>query len=369
MWIVSELFPPEETATAYILGEIANAMARKYRVGVICGPEVYDRHKRPDVENPFRLDPSVQIIRIAGVGADKNKIRGKASAFLLVSLRLLKLAKRHIQEGEKVLMVTNPAPLVALLPRLKRKRNFDLTILVHDVFPENTRPAGLKLPGFIYRLIKRVFDRAYSKADLLIVLGRDMRNILADKVRRYNPGQRIEIIENWGDVKGIVPQPFPKGPIILEYAGNIGRVQGLDRVADTLPDDLEFHIYGTGAMERRLKARNNPNLFFHGPYFRSQQTRILGACDIALVTLEEGMYGLGVPSKTYNILASGRPILFLGPKDSEIDLLVREHGIGYCGWPEQWDRKELEAMGRRARELAETKYSKEAILNKFLNMI
>ena len=61
--------------------------------------------------------------------------------------------------------------------------------------------------------------------------------------------------------------------------------------------------------------------------------------------------------------------MFLGPKESEIDLLVREKGIGYCGWPETWNNEELAQMGKRARELAVRDYSKEIILNKFLNLI
>ncbi|MDD2504223.1 MAG: hypothetical protein PHG58_10320 [Clostridia bacterium] len=122
-------------------------------------------------------------------------------------------------------------------------------------------------------------------------------------------------------------------------------------------------------MEKRLKDMKRDNVFFHGSYFRSQQNEILAACHIAIVTLQDGMYGLGVPSKTYNILASGRAVMFLGPKDSEIDLLVREEGIGYCGWPEKWDKKELENMGIKARELAERDYSKEIILNKFFNAL
>ena len=44
LWIVTELFPPDETSTSYILGEIANAMAKKYCVGVICGPEIGRAH-------------------------------------------------------------------------------------------------------------------------------------------------------------------------------------------------------------------------------------------------------------------------------------------------------------------------------------
>ena len=95
----------------------------------------------------------------------------------------------------------------------------------------------------------------------------------------------------------------------------------------------------------------------------------MGQGDFALVTLQEGMYGLGVPSKTYNILASGRPILFFGPKDSEIDLLIREKGIGYCGWPEKWDKVILAEMGKKARVLAETEYSESIILDKFLKAI
>ena len=45
------------------------------------------------------------------------------------------------------------------------------------------------------------------------------------------------------------------------------------------------------------------------------------------------MYGLGVPSKAYNILASGKPILFIGPKDSEIYRLVKKNKLG---WAFEW---------------------------------
>lgn len=369
LWIVTELFPPDETSTAYILGEIANAMAQKYHVGVICGPEIYDKRKKIDKNNIFQLDPTIKVLRVKSINADKNSLLGKTLMFLFMSIKLLHLAKKNIKSGDKVLMVTNPAPLVVLMSKFKKKRRFELNILVHDVFPENTKPAGLNLPGLIYKFIKKVFDKAYSKADLLIALGRDMKDVLTNKIRKYNPNIRIEIVENWGDVIGITPQSFPTGRIILEYAGNIGRVQGLDRVIDELPGEIDFHLYGTGAMEEELKQKKKSNVFFKGAYFRSQQTEVLGACNIALVTLEDGMYGLGVPSKTYNILSAGRPILYLGPENSEIDLLVRENRVGYCSWPQKWDRDELEEMGRRARKLAEEKYSTKVILNKFLKII
>lgn len=369
LWIVTELFPPDETSTSYILGEIANAMVAKYQVKVICGPEIYDKRKKLDENNMFRLDSAIEMLRANGADLDKNTTKGKALSFVLMSKRLFALAKANIKQGDKVLMVTNPAPLVLMMAWLKRKRGFEWHILVHDVFPENTKPAGLKLP--MYGFFKRLFDKAYSCADQLIALGRDMKSVLAGKIEKEKVHRpQIAIIENWADLDGIKPQPMPAtGKIILEYAGNIGRVQGLDKVIDNLPGNVELHLYGTGSMEETLKKKKHPRVFFHGPYFRSQQNEVLAACHIAIVTLQEGMLGLGVPSKTYNILASGRPVLYLGPKDSEIDLLVREHGIGYCGWPEKWDVEELKMMGKKARELAEREYSESTILDKFLEAI
>lgn len=46
LWLISELFPPDETSTAFILGEIANVMTQIYDVKVICGPEIYDKRKK-----------------------------------------------------------------------------------------------------------------------------------------------------------------------------------------------------------------------------------------------------------------------------------------------------------------------------------
>lgn len=368
LWIVTELFPPDETSTAYILGEIANAMVEKYKVKVICGPEIYDKRKQIDKNNRFKLAESIELFRVDGADLDKNTAKGKALSFLLMSRRLYLLAKEKISKDDKVLMVTNPAPLVVLMSRLKRKIGFEWHVLVHDVFPENTKSVGLKLP--MYGLIKRVFDKSYSEANQLIALGRDMEEVLQSKVQEYGPYlPKITIIENWADIKGIFPKPMPKGNFVLEYAGNIGRVQGLDKVIRELPEDIEFHIYGTGSMEEHLKAIGHKNVFFHGPYFRSQQNEVLAACHLAVVTLQDGMYGLGVPSKTYNILASGRPILFFGPKNSEIYRLLKEEGIGYCGWPKVWNKDQLVAMGRKAREVAVRDYSEDKILEKFVESI
>jgi hypothetical protein len=90
------------------------------------------------------------------------------------------------------------------------------------------------------------------------------------------------------------------------------------------------------------------------------------------------MFGLGVPSKAYNIMAAGKPILFLGPKNGEIYRLVKDNDIGWAfDWSEQ-DKvislinsfstgqvKSFSEMGKKARLLIEKKYSENNQLDKF----
>lgn len=150
---------------------------------------------------------------------------------------------------------------------------------------------------------------------------------------------------------------------------------------------LVFDLWGDGAMIDNLKSivsdkALNDQVNFHGSFSREEQNDILNSANIALVTLAEGMYGLGVPSKTYNILAAGKPVLYIGDLNSEIALMVKEESVGYCF--SQDDKEgiinflnelqlgllpELEEIGKRARRLAENKYSEDAILDKFLNTI
>ncbi|OPZ94911.1 MAG: putative glycosyl transferase [Firmicutes bacterium ADurb.Bin419] len=392
LWIISELFPPDETSTAFILGEIANVMTKKYEVKVICGPEIYDKRKKTDPNNKFVLDPQISVTHVKGVDLDKNTFFGKAMRFAVISRQLYTTAKKNIKEGDKVLLVTNPAPVVAMISRLRKKCNFELNILVHDVFPENTKPAGLKLSSWAYQFLKNLFDKAYSRADQLIALGRDMKQVLEQKVARFEHQPKVTIIENWADLDIVSPMDLPMHPdnFVLEYAGNIGRVQGLQELIENLKESsnnyLEFHLWGTGAEENRLKdytqSHKMSNVVFHGAYLRSKQSEVINSCDMALVTLTEGMFGLGVPSKTYNIMAAGKAILFIGELESEIGLLVKEKQIGVVFRPDDKSgivkflaslskdkQPEFAEKGKRARQVAETEYAKDIILNKFVEAI
>ena len=400
LWIVSELFYPDQTSTSYILSKIADKMVNKYDVTVITDSALYQDNKTFS-KSYFEISNDIKIIKIASKKRDKNNLLQRTTKVIFLSLKMSWFLWKRIFRGEKVLIVTNPAPLLILLSLIKKLKKINLTILVHDVFPENTIPAGIiKSPNsFFYKVISTVFNKAYSEADCLIVLGKDMKEVVKKKIKNHNK-TRIEIIENWADTQNITPSVIKpllleercsKDIITIQYAGNIGRAQGIENFLELFYQSsnkkLHFDLWGNGALKDKLSQRVNflqlqKRVSFYGNYSRDQQNEILNTANIALITLAEGMYGLGVPSKTYNILAAGIPILFIGDLNSEIALLIKEKKIGHCfsnnderGIVEFLDSlnsfslNKFEEMGKIARNLAESKYSEDIILSKFMKVL
>lgn len=391
LWIVTELFYPEETSTAFILTKIANHLAEGMDVNVICGPSSYEGDGTCAHEGDG-LDRRVKVHRVSETKLDKNSLPKRLLRFIMLTWKLTRAMRKRVSDGDEVLVVTNPAPILLSVASMRRRRNFTLSLLVHDVFPENTIPAGIIKSGrsLLYRMLKGWFDKSYAAADRLIVLGRDMKDVVCCKIGTAL-SDKITIIENWADVEGIKPiEQSGAEKVVLQYAGNLGRVQGLMELLNYVKTadnkDLEFAFYGTGAvkpaMEKFVQDNEMGNVSFFSSYKRNEQQRVLNACDLAIVTLADGMYGLGVPSKTYNILAAGKPVLFIGDEQSEIALLIKEHGLGYVFKSSDSEAiteflrglsveslPALREMGKLSRDVAVSMYSQEVILNKFSDLL
>ncbi|MGZ5263372.1 MAG: glycosyltransferase, partial [Kaistella sp.] len=204
LWIASELFFPEETSTSFILTKVANKLVEKYDVKVICGVPIQERQS---ISSTFFLDPKVSLHRVHSWFKDKNSLLQRSLRFIYLSFSIFFYLLWRVKKHDKVLIVTNPAPLILLISLLKLLKSNKLIILVHDVFPENTVPAGIfksqnSLP---YKILKKIFDWAYRNADLLIVLGRDMHEVIASKIGGSGSKNKIKIIENWADTDQIYP--------------------------------------------------------------------------------------------------------------------------------------------------------------------
>jgi glycosyltransferase involved in cell wall biosynthesis len=157
--------------------------------------------------------------------------------------------------------------------------------------------------------------------------------------------------------------------------------------AELLRDDptIHFLFIGSGAkqawMEEQVSEKRLTNVALVGQRPRSDQTNFLNACDVALISLVPGMTGVSVPSRLYNIMAAGKPVIAFAEADSEVCRVVLEEGIGWVVDPkapkelakviEEARRKpeRLAGMGKRAREVAESKYSEAVAVRHFESVL
>jgi len=129
---------------------------------------------------------------------------------------------------------------------------------------------------------------------------------------------------------------------VVLYSGNLGAAHDFGTLLDAakgLKDrsDIVFLIAGGGPrlawVQKQVEERHLTNVRFL-PYQPREMLRYsLSAGDVHLVTLRPGFQGLLVPSKFIGALASGRPLLFVGPNEGEIPDAIRVGGCGFIVEP------------------------------------
>jgi len=394
-WLISELFYPDEVSTGYIMTEMAESLATKHQIDVICGPSGYGH---TEGKGSRQLSKKIRIHRVKLPAFDKNRLVSRLLRMLLLTLAMGWKAIRKVRSGEQVVLVTNPAFLLLLFGFIRKFKRFKYTLIVHDVFPENMVPAGLaKETSFLYKLLLKGYNAAYNAADHLVVLGEDMKELISRKVEQ---NKKISIIPNWADLDEIEPiANFDKNAylgcdvkdkIVIGFAGNIGRAQGMEEFIKSYIKAANPHlvlsIIGNGAMkawlEQYVKEKGSTSIYFLGNKPRGEQIQFLNACDIGLVSLRKGMYGLGVPSKTYNIMAAGKPVLFVGDLGAEVSLYISQYGCGWAfDWSDEkslvqflaglsvWDGEIIRQKGLKALHAAKENFSKKKILKQFQQVL
>ena len=132
-----------------------------------------------------------------------------------------------------------------------------------------------------------------------------------------------------------------EGKTVVMYAGNVGLSQSLELVLEaavalSYEPELVFVINGQGAARSDLeeKARGLGNVRFVDAQPFDRLPEVLAAADIHLVPLKKGLAAASVPSKTYSILAAGRPVIASVDPGSEITKLVERSGAGISVPPE-----------------------------------
>jgi glycosyltransferase involved in cell wall biosynthesis len=393
LWVVSEIYYPEEISTGYYLTSIAEGLAQNYRVKVICGQPNYASRGTRAAKHEWRH--GVEIFRIASTTLDKNVIPFRLLNMLTLSLSMLWLSIRTFRKNDRVLVVTAPPslPFITALASLFKSANY--TLLLHDCYPEVLVAVGkLKPNSPVSKIVNLLNSWLYKHASKIIVVGRDMNELLRNKTA----GLRIPIvfIPNWADLESVYPTPREENSLLSDlgiadkfvfmYAGNIGHptdIESIIECADRLKHEADFHFVfvGSGAKSRWLRhqveRRELKNVTILGQRPRQEQIVFLNACDVGLVSLVKNMWGTAMPSRTYNILAAGKPILALTDDGSELARVIEEEGVGWHTRPGNVDelqakifeiyqnRERLREMGSRARDAALNKYSRASAIERY----
>ena len=399
IWILSAHYYPEEVATSHILSRIAEGLTDEYEMRVICTQPSY--HQRGAKALTHEIHNNVHIYRCWSTNLDRNVIWKRLINLITISLSIFLAALFRIRSGDTMLVVTDP-PLLPFLTKFAAwLRRAKVVLLAHDVYPEVVVASGIaEENSLIVRLVRWANKKLYRAMDHIVVIGRDMKVLALEKIGpRLSQEANISIIPNWADIDKITPTARAENSLliklglqdkfVIQYAGNMGFVHDIETIitAATLLRDLShvhFLFIGSGAkqdwLEEEIERHGLSNVTKIGQQPRSEQNIFLNACDVAIMALLPGMLGVSVPSRTYNILAAGKPILGILHKDAETAQMVIEENIGWCVEPQnpaaldatireissQTDT--VEAMRIRARSVAEDKYTAEHALEKFRAM-
>lgn len=322
IWIVSELYKPSNTSTAHILAQVADFLSEEYEVLVIAGKSASYKYGTKEHNTKSSAERIIYI--------DSPFVRNKALRIifgLYFSIMTVIYLLKRFKKGDKILAVTNPQTLILVLPWFF---SLDLTFLMHDVFPDNLIKTSRGIAQLFGRLLNPIYNISYRHLSNAIVLGEDMKQVIEQKGVK-----NIRIIRNWADEE-LKVMPFPSGKIRILYAGNVGHLQGLNEFIlwfKHLDDRLfELHIRGEGEAKQELMVAvqelKMKNVFFFGAFRRDEQSDILAKSHFGLVSLDNKMFGLGVPSKFYNITKAGRPVLYFGPQHTEVYKSINDDSLG-----------------------------------------
>jgi colanic acid biosynthesis glycosyl transferase WcaI len=328
---INQAFPPAIAATGQQLADLASSLAAEgHAVTVITSRRGFDN---PRVKSADRETwNGVDVFRVWSSGFGRSSGWGRAidSATFLGGclLRLLR-----VPAVDLIVAMTNPpftSVVGALFARWKRVR-FIYWIL--DLHPDLALAAGLlRKESLIGRVLDAASRWSMRSADGIIVIDRFMKAKVLEKgvdaaaVEVATPWAQSEIVRYDANAARAfrVEQMIPPDAFVVMYAGNHSPHHPLDtilRSARIMPDVIFCFVGGGNEFSRvrRFVAETGLANTRCIPYVPlGKLSSVLSAADAHVVIQHEAYTGLLHPSKIYNILSVGVPIVYIGPPKSHI---------------------------------------------------
>ncbi len=249
-----------------------------------------------------------------------------------------------------------PAAVISMSPPLtlgltgwlaSRIRRCPSVFNIQDVFPDAAIETGAITNARIIAVSRWLERVSYQRSDAVVVLSEDLRtNVLAKIAPKHQ--HKVHVIPNFVDSDRITPRDRMTSyreelriglePVVM-YAGNVGYSQSLTMMlhaARELPE-VTFVINGDGAARSELErdAVGLSNIRFSGYQPAERVPEVLATADIHVVPLRAGLGAVSVPSKTYSILAAGRPVVAAIDAGTEVTRILELSGAGVSVAPDE----------------------------------
>ena len=389
--MLNQYYWPGVEATAQLLAQLCEALARDFDVTVVTG------HLHGLDELPHReVRNGVRIVRVRSTAFERTQLHRRAANYVTYLGDSLVQALRS-ERPDLVLSMTDP-PIVGDIGLVVARRfGVPLVVISQDVFPEIAeRVKRLENPVAIGAL--RALVRLYlRRADRIVAIGETMKVRLEAKGA---PADRIAVIPNWVDSTAITPRPKAnewarahglQDHFVVMHSGNVGHAQDLDslvRAAAFLRDldNVRIVIIGFGALHadlarlvNRLDVADKVRFLTYQP--RDVLSESLSAADLHYIGLAKNLSGFVVPSRMLGVMAAARPVLVGADDESENVRIVRDTGCGLAvppGRPELVAsvvrdaverRLSLDGMGERGREYVEREADREVAFARYRRLI
>jgi len=308
----------------YLFVDLANAALDHYDEVVLLTGSV--------VELGSQLDGRVVVRKIFRY--QRRSVYSRLKSWLLGFFQVLWLLATRYRQHD-VLVATNP-PLNGLLPMLVSNR---MGLYVLDLYPEALHTTGLVSPkNAIFRVWGWLNRLSYRRFSAIWVLTPSMRESVEKHYQvsvRLGPAWAAEVIANSDE--DFLDNEKLSGRWIVLYSGNMGREHDVEVLLDCAAklrdcEGLTFVIAGEGwkkeMIEDRISVENLSNVRLLPKLPAGQFSALLMAAKVGVVTQSSRTADVCIPSKTFNLLSYGLPIMGIGEPDSDFGRLVENNGAG-----------------------------------------
>lgn len=391
--VISQAYVPDPASVGQHLADVSSEFVRRgFSVNVVTANRGYDdpsiRYPRSEVVEGAR----VWRLPFCSFGKRSFPVR----VFGAIAFTAMAIVRGLLLPSvDAVVVSTSPPTGILAAMWIAALRRAALVYWVMDLNPDQAINLGLVAGGCLRaRALHWLNEVGFRRADLLVVLDEFMEHRLRDEYAVKRP---ILVVPPWPHDQYLEPVERTRNrfrtenairddQIVLMYAGNHAQsapVTTLLQAADAMKHDdrTVFFFVGGGCRKPDVEAfvaRHELTNVRCLPYQPLEDIgELLGAADVHMVTMGDRLVGINHPCKVYGALSVGRPVLYVGPSPSHISVMIKEHDIGWRVSHGDVDGavdvirgiasqqiSGLEAIGSRAREVGNCRFSREVLLGR-----